>query len=32
MNLKDYVTLVPDYPKAGISFKDITTIMDTASV
>lgn len=28
MNLKDYVTLVPDYPKAGISFKDITTIMD----
>lgn len=28
MNLKDYVTLVPDYPKEGISFKDITTIMD----
>jgi len=28
MNLKDFVTLVPDYPKPGISFKDITTIMD----
>lgn len=28
MNLKDYVTLVPDYPKKGIDFKDITTIMD----
>ena len=28
MNLKDYVTVVPDYPKEGISFKDITTIMD----
>lgn len=28
MNLKDYVTLVPDYPKEGIDFKDITTIMD----
>ncbi|MCZ2258385.1 adenine phosphoribosyltransferase [Sporosarcina sp. G11-34] len=28
MNLKDYVTIVPDYPKEGISFKDISTIMD----
>jgi len=28
MNLKDYVTVVPDYPKKGIRFKDITTIMD----
>lgn len=28
MNLKDYVTIVPNYPKEGISFKDITTIMD----
>ncbi|MDS9471296.1 adenine phosphoribosyltransferase [Sporosarcina pasteurii] len=28
MNLKDYVTVVPDYPKEGITFKDITTIMD----
>lgn len=28
MNLKDYVTVVEDYPKEGITFKDITTIMD----
>lgn len=28
MNLKEFVTTVPDYPKEGISFKDITTIMD----
>lgn len=28
MNLKDYVTVVEDYPKEGIRFKDITTIMD----
>ena len=28
MELKDYVTVVPDYPKEGISFKDISTIMD----
>ncbi|WP_438311128.1 adenine phosphoribosyltransferase [Sporosarcina sp. FA9] len=28
MNLKDYVTIVPNYPKEGISFKDISTIMD----
>lgn len=28
MDLKSFVTIVPDYPKAGISFKDITTIMD----
>ena len=28
MDLKDYVTIVPDYPKEGISFKDISTIMD----
>ena len=28
MNLKEYVTVVPDYPKEGISFKDISTIMD----
>ena len=28
MNLKEYVTIVPDYPKEGISFKDISTIMD----
>lgn len=28
MDLKQFVTVVPDYPKKGISFKDITTIMD----
>ena len=28
MDLKDYVTIVPNYPKEGISFKDISTIMD----
>lgn len=28
MKLKDYVTIVQDYPKEGISFKDISTIMD----
>lgn len=28
MDLKNFVTIVPDYPKKGISFKDITTIMD----
>jgi len=28
MDLKQYVTIVPDYPKEGISFKDISTIMD----
>ena len=28
MDLKEYVTIVPDYPKKGISFKDISTIMD----
>jgi adenine phosphoribosyltransferase len=28
MDLKDFVTIVPDYPKEGIRFKDITTIMD----
>ncbi|MHA6259294.1 adenine phosphoribosyltransferase [Sporosarcina sp. CAU 1771] len=32
MNLKDYVTIVPDYPKEGISFKDISTIMDNGKV
>jgi len=28
MDLKSFVTIVPNYPKEGISFKDITTIMD----
>jgi len=28
MDLKKYVTIVPDWPKPGINFKDITTLMD----
>ncbi len=28
MNLKEYITIVKDYPKEGVSFKDITTLMD----
>ncbi|KQL53433.1 adenine phosphoribosyltransferase [Heyndrickxia shackletonii] len=28
MDLKQYVTIVPDWPKQGIVFKDITTLMD----
>jgi adenine phosphoribosyltransferase len=32
MDLKQYVTIVENYPKEGISFKDITTIMDNGPV
>ena len=28
MDLKQYITIVPDWPKPGIVFKDITTLMD----
>ncbi|WP_059171251.1 adenine phosphoribosyltransferase [Bacillus sp. FJAT-27445] len=28
MDLKQFVTIVPDWPKPGINFKDITTLMD----
>lgn len=28
MDLKQFITIVPDYPKPGIVFKDITTLMD----
>lgn len=28
MDLKQYITIVPDWPKTGILFKDITTLMD----
>ncbi|WLR44052.1 adenine phosphoribosyltransferase [Bacillus carboniphilus] len=28
MDLKKFVTIVPDFPKEGIKFKDITTLMD----
>ncbi|MBT3536364.1 MAG: purine phosphoribosyltransferase family protein, partial [Rhodospirillaceae bacterium] len=27
MNLKDLVRTIPDYPKKGIMFRDITTLM-----
>lgn len=27
MNLEKYISIVPDWPKEGISFKDITTLM-----
>jgi adenine phosphoribosyltransferase len=28
MDLKQFITIVPDWPKPGIKFKDITTLMD----
>lgn len=28
MDFKKYITVVPDYPKEGIRFKDITTLME----
>ena len=28
MDLKQFITIVPDWPKEGIIFKDITTLMD----
>jgi adenine phosphoribosyltransferase len=28
MDLKQFITIVPDWPKKGIIFKDITTLMD----
>ena len=31
MDLKQFVTVVPDYPKPGIQFKDITTLMDNGA-
>ena len=27
MNLKDYIRSIPDYPKEGILFRDITTLI-----
>ncbi|AQQ52915.1 adenine phosphoribosyltransferase [Planococcus lenghuensis] len=32
MDLKQYVTIVEDWPKPGIRFKDISTIMDNGTV
>ncbi|NGY92724.1 adenine phosphoribosyltransferase [Bacillus megaterium] len=31
MNFKDYITIVPDWPKPGITFKDISTLMDNGA-
>ncbi|PLS15625.1 adenine phosphoribosyltransferase [Bacillus sp. M6-12] len=31
MDLKQYVTIVEDWPKPGIRFKDITTLMDNGA-
>ena len=27
MNLKEYIRSIPDYPKKGILFRDITTLI-----
>jgi len=31
MNLKDYIRSIPDYPKKGILFRDITTLIKNAA-
>tara|TARA_B100000575_G_scaffold246176_1_gene211074 strand:+ start:376 stop:903 length:528 start_codon:yes stop_codon:yes gene_type:complete len=31
MNLKDYIRSIPDYPKKGILFRDITTLIEDAN-
>ena len=31
MNLKDYIRSIPDYPKKGILFRDITTLIKNES-
>ena len=30
MDLKEKIRVIPDFPKAGISFKDITTLLKDA--
>jgi len=30
MNLKDYIRSIPDYPKKGILFRDITPLIEDA--
>ncbi len=32
MDLKDYIREIPDFPKEGINFKDITTLMQNGEV
>ena len=31
MNLKDFIRSIPDYPKKGILFRDITTLIKDAN-
>ena len=31
MNLKNYIRSIPDYPKKGILFRDITTLIKNAN-
>ncbi|GGM30775.1 adenine phosphoribosyltransferase [Paraliobacillus quinghaiensis] len=31
MNYKEYITVVEDWPKQGVKFKDITTLMDNGA-
>jgi adenine phosphoribosyltransferase len=31
MDLKQFITIVPDYPRPGIKFKDITPLMDNGA-
>ena len=32
MNLKDYIRVIPDFPEQGISFKDITTLLQNGTM
>lgn len=32
MNYKDYIRVIPDFPQPGISFKDITTLLQNGEV
>ena len=32
MDLKDYIRSIPDYPKKGILFRDITTLIKDSKV
>jgi len=32
MNFKDYIRVIPDFPQPGISFKDITTLLQNGAV
>jgi adenine phosphoribosyltransferase len=32
MNFKDYITIVPDWPKEGVLFKDISSLMNDGKV